>query len=343
MCNVDKNNKVVENKLAKSIYAFVSNVMPDSSNLKQFFKPSIPTSISLLAKLDRKTAMKWHLAFNHISFERLALMCKMNTITGLTPGMSDMFTQAKKHIICQHCLLGRYPATRVNKISMTRNKTYDVGQYLYIDTIPMDDKSIGNNKFALILNDRASSYTIMDTMASNHVTKNIIPTLLRMLGKIKLMGKKVEFIHGDSDSVFIAQDLIDVLIKEPYNIRISFSPPGEHKMSGSIESTIKNIRGHSRIMLLSTGLPPKFWGAAFQQSVFIRNRVITMRHKGHRINSNKSPYEIWFKRKPIAANIALFGAACVTRAINPHKLKSMAARLTWYIDHLLTVSSLLQT
>jgi hypothetical protein len=69
----------------------------------------------------------------------------------------------------------------------------------------MDAASIGGNRYALILNDRTSSYTFIDTMLGNNTSKHVIPTLIRMLDIINLQNKFPKFIHADSDPVFTAQ------------------------------------------------------------------------------------------------------------------------------------------
>jgi hypothetical protein len=266
--------------------------------------------------------MKWHLAFNHVNFDKLAKMCEYDTIEGLRPSMAKMFKEAGRQLQCLKCKEGHMKQGKINKQSPLIN--YKVGEYLYIDTIPMDKPSIGNNKFALVINDKTSSYTFVDTMLNNAVKTNIIPTVKRIINQIRLSNYNPKYIHADSDKVFLSIDMRDFCGQE--QIILTHSPAGDHRVSGSIESVVRSLRRQTRTMLSTSGLPEKFWATAFRQAVYVRNRIITSRHERYQNLAKQSPYQIWFGKLPTANNLALYGAACVTRITNPEKLKSMEPR-----------------
>ena len=69
---------------------------------------------------------------------------------------------------------------------------------------------------------------------------------------------------------------------------------------GTAERTNRTLLNHARCMLISSGLPHKFWAEAVAYSVFIRNRCLSK-------SNPVTAYESWFQRKPDVSGIRIFG------------------------------------
>jgi len=77
----------------------------------------------------------------------------------------------------------------------------------------------------------------------------------------------------------------------------------------------------ARCMLKSMQVPAKFWGEAVLTAVYILNRSPTRSLK------NKTPFEVWYKRKPTVSHLKTFGCVAHVKVVGPG-LTKMSDRST---------------
>lgn len=77
------------------------------------------------------------------------------------------------------------------------------------------------------------------------------------------------------------------------------------QQNGFVERDIRTVAETSRAMRLRACLPKTFWAEAVGTAVYILNRVINS------TNREKTPYELWFGRKPSLKNIHRFGESAI--------------------------------
>ena len=98
-------------------------------------------------------------------------------------------------------------------------------------------------------------------------------------------------------------------------IEQKFTPPYTPQLNGVAERMNRTLVECARCMIEHAGLPKAYWGEAVMTSAFLRNRCPT---RG--IVMDKSPYQVWTGRKPVLANLKVFGChAYVT--VNKEKRK----------------------
>src|SRR5258708_37870087 len=71
-------------------------------------------------------------------------------------------------------------------------------------------------------------------------------------------------------------------------------------------------------VLQNKSLPPSLWSHAVHHVAWIKNRVFT-----HSLNSNITPYQAYFKRKPSLATLQLFGCKAYVHTPKVDQLKFM--------------------
>ncbi|CAI5725938.1 unnamed protein product [Peronospora destructor] len=76
----------------------------------------------------------------------------------------------------------------------------------------------------------------------------------------------------------------------------------------------------ARCMLEHAGLPKTYWGEAVMTATFLRNRCPT-----RSISLEQSPYQVWTGRKPMLANLKVFGCHAFV-AIPKEKRRKLDAR-----------------
>ncbi|OWY95693.1 Copia type Polyprotein, partial [Phytophthora megakarya] len=85
-------------------------------------------------------------------------------------------------------------------------------------------------------------------------------------------------------------------------------------------------------MLEHAGLPKGYWGEAVMTATFLRNRCPT-----RAISHDKSPHEVWTGKKPLLANLKVFGCHAYVHVPKEKRSKldarSMRCRFLGYSDH----------
>ncbi|CAI5746576.1 unnamed protein product [Peronospora destructor] len=88
----------------------------------------------------------------------------------------------------------------------------------------------------------------------------------------------------------------------------------------------------ARCMIEHAGLGKRYWGKAVMKTMFLRNRCPTCA-----IYQDKSPYQIWTTKKPILANLKVFGCHAYVQVPQEKRLKfdlkSSLCRFLGYAEH----------
>ena len=88
----------------------------------------------------------------------------------------------------------------------------------------------------------------------------------------------------------------------------------------------------ARCMMEHAGLGKSYWGEAVMTAMFLRNRCPT-----RAIHQDKSPYQVWTMKKPILANLKVFGCHAYVQVPQDKRTKfdskSSLCRFLGYAEH----------
>ena len=267
---------------------------------------------------ERYSALSYHRALAHVGLDKLITMCKHSSAIGLTPKLVSKFRKAEQEEHrCLHCGIGAFPQFAVNSVSQNRSEHWKPGDYWHIDYVGKFPTSINGNTGVFIANDQGSALTEEEYTNSKEVRTAVLPYLQRFIDKVKTDGKVIKKLHFDSDTIFEDMFVRDFLCER--HIAVGYSEPGEHRHSGSIERCAGTLQNLSRKSLKAARAEDKFWDSAFGHATYVTNRVLTARFRKDPSKAFKTPYEIYYGKKPDITKIAMYGAACVVRTPNPRQ------------------------
>jgi hypothetical protein len=89
-----------------------------------------------------------------------------------------------------------------------------------------------------------------------------------------------------------------------YGIHQEFSSPITPLHNGFVERKNKVLQEMTPVMIHSKNLAQHFWGEAINTACHIINRVYL------RLETSKTPYEIWRGKKPTVKYFFIFGSKC---------------------------------
>lgn len=118
--------------------------------------------------------------------------------------------------------------------------------------------------------------------------------------------------RSDNGGEFLGHRFVKVCNDE--GITMEESEPDVHHQNGVIEREHRTITESARAALLQTQLPHYLWEYAIRKIVFARNRVLNKREP------TKTPFEVFWGRRPDLKNVRAFGQRCV--ALIPDEKRS---------------------
>lgn len=251
-----------------------------------------PQATALIAKAPINI---WHRRLCHVSNDIIQKMVDKNAVSGLEITMGKQNQET-----CQECAYGKITKSSHKERSTPRTET--PGASLHLDTIgPFKELSLGECRYIVLCKDEASSYRLIRLAE----TKTDIPNLvIAMISQAKFeSGNKVLRIVTDNGSEFVNKFLSGYIRSEGINHKLSV--PYTPQQNGFIERDVRTIVEGTRTLLSKTNLPKGLWGEAVNTVVYTLNRTLSS------INRDKTPYELWFNRKPSVKNLHIFGERAI--------------------------------
>ncbi|XP_066392178.1 uncharacterized protein [Miscanthus floridulus] len=118
-------------------------------------------------------------------------------------------------------------------------------------------------------------------------------------------GEKIKTLRSDRGGEFIAGTFNEVC--ERAGIQRHFTAPYSPQQNGVVERKNRTVMEMARSLLKSMNVPGKLWGEAVRHSVYLLNRLPT------KAMSEKTPFEVWWGRKPNLGYLKVFGCTAHVR------------------------------
>lgn len=138
-------------------------------------------------------------------------------------------------------------------------------------------------------------------------------------------GFGIKALRSDREGEYTGTEFNKFLHKN--GIRIQRSAPDTPQQNGVAERKNRTLVEMARCMLFNANLENCFWGEAVMTAGFMQNQLPW---KG----LDKTPYEYWFKRKPMYSKIKHFGAKCFVKVQNEHRRMNSTrkrSRRHWWV------------
>jgi len=113
---------------------------------------------------------------------------------------------------------------------------------------------------------------------------------------------KIKCLRYDQGGEYILDELFDFC--EQHGIKRQFFVASTPQKNGVEERMNKTFQQMARAMLDDSGTLDTFWGEATYTTVNILNKAYV------HVNSDKTPYELWYGNLPIVKNFRVFGSKC---------------------------------
>lgn len=265
-----------------------------------------------------RTLQDWHNRLGHISNNVIKEMAKKKTVDGLHINTQD------QEFTCNDCLLNKGASS--SHPVRTTSKINKPGVCLHIDTAgPMRTLGLYGERFFVLAKDEATSYRKVVCIE----TKTEIPPNVKLLiNQVEMETKnRVMKIVTDNGSEFVNHELMNFFkSKGITHVKTATYTP---QQNGFIEREMRTIGESTRTMLNKSGMPHSLWPEAVKTATYVLNRVTTSR------DSDSTPYEKWFGRKPNLKNIRIFGQRAVVNRPIPYRdgKWDLTGDIMWFVGY----------
>ena len=268
------------------------------------YKLNIKTIDCMVAAPALVSAELWHRRLAHINSSDLNKMRNgiVQGVTFSTP--SD--TKKENCIICCEGKQTRLPFTQ------SKHDCTDTLQIVHADVCgPMETKSIGGSRFFLLFVDSYSRMTFIYFLKH----KNEVFQKFKDFKAIveNQQDKKIKILRTDNGGEFCSSVMESYLTKEGiiHQKTTAYTP----EQNGVCERANRTVIEKARCLLFDAKLSKKFWAEATNTAVYLKNRSVTASL------ANKTPYEMWYQRKPDLSNLRLFGSPVMVHIPKERRLK----------------------
>ena len=254
--------------------------------------PSSAKEVALAATAT-ESAELWHRRFGHLGYENLARLLSGDMVTGI--GVKPEAFKSAGEDICEPCVQAKqHRLPHPSSVSDTMAPL----ELLHMDVCgPFADTSLGGARYFATFLDDYSKLSVVRPLEFKSdvtaVTKEVICMLEKQSGRSVLMVRTdngTEYVNHGLSSYFKAKGIV-------HQKSVRYVP----EQNGSAERLNRTLLERVRAMLGDSGLPKKLWAEAVVTANYIRNRSPVS-------TRDKTPWELFFGKKPDVAGMRVFGA-----------------------------------
>ena len=252
----------------------------------------------------------WHYRLGHINFKSLFNMYSRKIVTGMH------MSNGRSKFPCPECCYGKSSRKPFPRFGSRAVAPLDI---VHSDIVgPM--RTATSRKF----NYYVSFIDDFSRMVFIYLLKHKGEVLLKFIQFQRLtttqMERSIKCLRTDNGGEYLSKEFNEYCASN--GIQRQMSTPYTPQQNGVSERSNRTIMEMARSMLAHAQMPKLFWGEAVLTACYIRNRCTSSSTK-----SNKTPYELWYNKKPNTSHLRVFG--CVGYA---HKPNSKRSKLDYKAD-----------
>ena len=200
--------------------------------------------------------------------------------------------------ICKHCQLGKQKRESFKTKEHSSSKPLEL---VHTDLCgPMRTKSLQGDSYFMLFVDDFTRMCWVFFLKEKSEAFQIFKTF-KILVENEI-GKKLKCLRSDNGCEFTSKEFN--FFCENHGIKRQVSATRTPQQNGMVERRNRTIQEAARTMLNEAKLSYGYWREAISTTMHTLNRGQL------RVNSNKTPYELWYGRTPIVKYFKVFGSKC---------------------------------
>lgn len=263
---------------------------------------------SLLMK-ENGTAIEWHKRLGHPGNKTLEIL--PNVVEGIK---IQGVKQLEKCEICTQAKQTRLPFNTI------RTRAKRPLELIHTDICgPFEEKTYDGYTYVLTVMDDYTHFTKIYLLKFKYEAKDKIINYIEETERER--NEKVFTIRCDNGGEYTSKDFRQWCIKK--GIKLDLTIPYTPQLNGKSERLNRTLLEKTRALLFDSEFGKQMWGEAMYCATYIINRLPSESLK------NKTPYEMWYGKRPNIANMQKFGAILYAKQLhtNIRKLDPRSKKL----------------
>ena len=285
--------------------------------------PELPDEVHVATSKSKgeNTSYLWHLRLGHIGHGGLDAILKKYI------GNGSGIKSVQKWEFCEGCALGKQ--TRVSYMPKSPNRASMLLEVIHSDVCgPMKTPTFSGKRYFVTFIDEYSHYCVVYLLQNKFEVASKFAQFVALAET--QTGKRVKTLRSDNGGEYTSNTMSKFCAD--HGIVQKFTPPYTPQLNGVAERMNRTLVESARCMMEHAELAKSYWGEAVMTANFLRLRCPT-RSTCH----DQTPYEVWNGKKPILANLKVFGCHAYVHVPKPKRSKldarSIQCRFIGYSDH----------
>lgn len=232
----------------------------------------------------------WHRRYGHMGMSNVCKLVNKELVIGVKEKLCNNIP------FCDVCVKGKQTRLPFNK---TRPSTRRPLERVHSDVCgPMDKIAIDGSRYFVTFTDDFTHLTVTYLMKNKSETFNKFREYHEMA--TAHFNTKLSILRSDRGGEYLS-DVMKSFCKEK-GVVLETNAAYNPESNGLAERINRTLVEKARSMLIDAHLPRNLWGEAVIASTYLTNRSPTV------VLKDKTPFEMWFSRKPDISNLRVFGS-----------------------------------
>lgn len=295
-------NSVAFNNNGCAIYDGTRQLIATASMIGNMYKLDlVPADKCFATQSDKMSKhLLWHRRLGHPGHDKMRRL-----YTGLAEGIDSMSTTNEP---CDVCAKGKQ--TR-RPFGNAGNRANQLLELVHSDVCgPMQTASLGGAKYFLLFIDDFSRMTFVYFLrAKSEVVDRFVEFKQFVENQLE---RKIKILRSDNGTEYMNQRMAKIL--ERNGILHQTSTPHTPQQNGLAERMNRTVVEKARCMLFDAKINTSFWAEAVSTAIYLINRLPSS-------GTGKTPYEIWYGRKPDLTQLRVFGCKAMSHVPKANRTK----------------------
>ena len=244
-----------------------------------------------MAATSKGAAELWHRRFGHLGYDNLIKLKDM--VDGISVTGAQLKLQ--QQLVCEPCVAAKQHRDPFPLSRQTSKRTLEL---VHMDLCgPLQVPSRGGAKYIATFLDDYSKLSYVKVIPQKSDVAQVVQQVLQML-EIQT-GNKLQTVRTDRGREYLNAST-DAFFKAE-GVTHQTTAPYTPQQNGSAERINRTLMDRIRAMLEDAKLEDNMWAEAVMTANYIRNRSPTSQNA-------KTPWELFFGRKPNVSGMKVFGA-----------------------------------
>ncbi|CAG4974137.1 unnamed protein product [Colias eurytheme] len=248
-----------------------------------------------MSKKDMTVKEKLHRTMGHINFKSLELMCKNESLDGLPKEIEN------EYLKCAICIENKMHNLPFHN---NRRKAEEILDIVHTDLNgPHQTTGYNGEKYFLSFIDDYSKLVKVYCIRSKY---EVFDYLVQYVNEVQnLTGKMIKELRCDNGKEYMNARVFQ-FAKEK-GIIIKPCPAYVHQLNGTAERYNRTLMDMGRCLLSEAKVERRWWPEIIKTAAYLKNRTLT------NTIERKTPYEIFFNKKPSVKNLRMYGSKVFVR------------------------------